>query len=56
LLGAFKDGPNYFPITSEERFKVLARFDGRYMQRLPLPIPNDRFDICALAPLADTNS
>jgi hypothetical protein len=45
LMAAFKMGPTYYPISCGERFKVLARFDPKFMQRLPLPVPNNRFDI-----------
>ena len=45
LMTAFKKGPDYYPISCGERFKVLARFDPKLMQRLPLPVPSDRFDI-----------
>jgi len=44
-MAAFKSGPEYYPISCGERFKVLARFDPKLMQRLPLPVPSDRFDI-----------
>jgi endonuclease/exonuclease/phosphatase family metal-dependent hydrolase len=49
LMAAFKGGPEYYPISCGERFKVLARFDPKLMQRLPLPVPSDRFDIWQLA-------
>lgn len=45
LMSAFKGGPEYYPISCGARFKVLARFDPKLMQRLPLPVPSDRFDI-----------
>jgi exonuclease III len=45
LMSAFKMGPEYYPIPCGERFRVLARFDPKFMQRLSLPVPNDRFDI-----------
>ena len=45
LIAAFETGPEYYPISCGERFKVLARFDPKLMQRLPLPVPSDRFDI-----------
>src|ERR1700730_10858368 len=45
LLAAFETGPEYYPISCGERFKVFARFDPKLMQRLPLPVPSDRFDI-----------
>jgi hypothetical protein len=45
LMAAFKRGPEYYPIVCGERFKVFARFDPKLMQRLPLPVPSDRFDI-----------
>lgn len=54
LISAFKRGPEYYPISSGERFKVLARFDPMFMQRQTLPVPNDRFDIWHLMlPLQD---
>jgi len=45
LMPAFKGGLEYYTISSGERFKVLARFDPKLIQRLPLPVPSDRFDI-----------
>jgi exonuclease III len=45
LIAAFKGGPEYYPISCGERFKVLARFNPKFMRRLPLPVPSDRFDI-----------
>lgn len=48
LLAAFKRR-EYYPISCAERFKVLARFDSRLMNRLPPPVPSDRFDIWHLA-------
>src|SRR5213594_2672933 len=45
LMAAFQSGPDYYPISSGERFKVFARFDPKLMQRLPLPVPSNRFDI-----------
>src|ERR1017187_5183258 len=45
LIEAFKTGPEYYPISSAGRFKVLARFDSRFMRRLTLPVSSDRFDI-----------
>lgn len=45
LMSAFKSGPEYYPISSGERFKVLARFHPMFMQHLTLPVPSDRFDI-----------
>jgi hypothetical protein len=48
LISAFTEGPEYYPISSGERFKVIARFDPKYMLRLLLPVPSDRFDIWRL--------
>ncbi len=45
LLAAFKGGPDYYPISCGDRFKVLARFDPNFMRLLSLPVPSDRFDI-----------
>ena len=45
LMAAFEGGPEYYPISCGDRFKVLARFDPKLMKRLPLPVPSDRFDI-----------
>ena len=45
LMAAFKRGPEYYPISCGDRFKVLARFDPKLMRRLLLPVPSDRFDI-----------
>jgi hypothetical protein len=45
LLRAFKGDLDYYPITCGERFKVVARFNPKLMQRLTLPVPSDRFDI-----------
>ena len=39
LLAAFTRGPDYYPVTSGERFKVLARFDSKFMIRLA-PVRN----------------
>jgi hypothetical protein len=48
LMAAFTMGPEYYPISCGERFKVFARFDPKLMQRLALPVPSDRFDIWRL--------
>jgi endonuclease/exonuclease/phosphatase family metal-dependent hydrolase len=48
LLAAFQGGPAYFPIESADHFRVLARFDPKFMERLPLPVPTNRFDIWRL--------
>jgi exonuclease III len=54
LMAAFAGEPGYYPISCGERFKVFARFDQRLMQRLPLPVPSNRFDIWHLKlPLQD---
>lgn len=45
LMAAFTGWPQYYPISCGERFKVLARFDPKFMQRLLPPVPSDRFDI-----------
>src|SRR5947199_10281334 len=45
LMSAFKSGPDYYPISCAERFKVFARFDPKFMQEIPLPVPSNRFDI-----------
>jgi len=53
LTAAFS-GAEYYPIPCGERFKVLARFGPKFMQRLSLPVPNDRFDVWHLRlPLQD---
>lgn len=49
LMGAFNTGPEYYPISSGERFKVLANFNPKFMRLLPLPVPSDRFDVWRLA-------
>ena len=49
LASKFRTGPSYYPIVSADRFKVLARFDPGYMERVSLPVPNDRFNIWHLA-------
>ncbi len=48
LMPAFNGEPSYYPISCGERFKVLARFDPKFMPRLDLRVPNDRFDIWRL--------
>ena len=48
LLAAFAGDPTYFPIGSADRFKVLARFDPKLMERLELPVRSDRYDIWRL--------
>ncbi len=45
LMAVFSGEPEYYPISCGERFKVLARFNPKFMRRLPLPVPSDRFDI-----------
>jgi hypothetical protein len=45
LLAAFRGEPTYYPISCGERFKVFARFNPRFMQRLQPPATSDRFDI-----------
>ena len=45
LMPAFQEGPEYFPISCSDRFKVFARFDPRFMRRLMPPVASDRFDI-----------
>lgn len=45
LMAAFNGEPEYYPISCGDRFKVLARFDPKLMEQLPLPVPSDRFDI-----------
>jgi hypothetical protein len=54
LLSAFPSQPLHYSVASGERFKVLARFDPRYMERQCLPIPSERYDIWRLhLPLHD---
>lgn len=46
LLAAFKDGsPTYYSIDSENRFKVIARFDQGFMKRLNPPVPTNRYNL-----------
>ena len=45
LIRAFKEERRCSPIVCGDRFKVIARFDQRFMKRLEIPIPSDRFDI-----------
>jgi exonuclease III len=42
---AFAGPTSYYPVSCGERFKVLVRFDPELMQRLPLPVSSNRFDI-----------
>src|ERR1700689_3522397 len=48
LMAAFEGWPTYFPVSCGERFRVLARFDPKFMQLLQLPVMSDRFDIWQL--------
>jgi hypothetical protein len=45
LMAGFKGGPAYYPIECRDRFKVLARFDPKLMERLSPPAGGDRFDM-----------
>jgi Endonuclease/Exonuclease/phosphatase family. len=45
LMAAFNGEPEYYPISCGDRFKVLARFDPKFMEQLSPPVPSDRFDI-----------
>lgn len=45
LASTVSSGETYYPISSGRRFKVIARFDPIYMERLSPPVPNERFDI-----------
>jgi hypothetical protein len=45
LLTPYVTGPTYYPVSSGERFRVLSRFDPKYMQLLQSPVLSDRFDI-----------
>ena len=49
LLTAFNPETSYFAIECADRFKVLANFHPRYMERLEPPVPSDRFDIWRLS-------
>lgn len=49
LTNALSRNTPYFPVACSKRFKVLARFDPRYLDRPTLPIPSDRFDIWHLS-------
>jgi hypothetical protein len=50
LMAAFsKAGLDYYPIDCADRFKVIARFDPAFMQRLTAPIQSNRFDFWHLS-------
>jgi exonuclease III len=45
LLSSFPDTSEYFAIPCSERFKILTRFNPRFMTPLESPVANDRFQM-----------